>query len=100
MQSRRLQITHPQSAAGDEIHQPLGTDTAGIQKMEGFGQHRDRRTEGFFDHRQLLDAPVVVAVRRIEERHQWPGIHQNHRECFRRMTSASADLASRAGAMA
>ena len=59
------------------------------------GERRKR-----FDLCKESKTPFVVTIRKIEERDQRPGIHQDHRGCFLRIRCAKAALASRAGAPA
>jgi hypothetical protein len=68
--------------------------------MEGFRQDGHGRLHRLTERSADTAAPRVMGVLGIEERHQWPGVNQDHRRCFRAITPLTARFAADEGATA
>jgi hypothetical protein len=61
--------------------------------MEGFRRHGRGRLHRLTERAADTAAPLVMGIPGIEERHQRPGVNEDHRRCFRAITPLTARFA-------
>ena len=86
-----------QTASGDEVHKSRGTGVRRTQQVECFGENGDGRRNRLIDSLEYFNTSSVRIIGAVEQRHQRPGIGQNHRPYFFLIVSEAKSFALAAG---
>lgn len=89
-----------QTASGNEVHQGRSTGARRTQQVECLGENGDGRRHRLINSLECLNTSSVCIIGAVEQRHQRPGIGQDHRPYFFLIVSETKSFALVAGPMA
>lgn len=77
-----IEIPYGHAAPDDEVTQPIGSQTVGLEYVKGFSEDRYRRADRLIDCAQYRAAARVMLVPGVEKGDQRARVDQYHRPSF------------------